>query len=137
MGAAMSFTSTMFGRVAWLLARRLGGVLASVVRRVPSRIWLSIFLATCGVALGHDQPDDEIADYVMTDWMLITAFFGFMIPALLVTGIAWRRGYFYDLEGEVKTFWLVAEPDYETPPWAWEQIPDWARDHTPEKGGAP
>jgi hypothetical protein len=106
------------------------------LRRVPVRIWIVMAVAVAGVAFGHDQPEDEIADYVMTDWMLITAFLGFMVPALLVTLIAWRRGFFHDLEGEVKTFWLSPEPDYETPPWAWEEIPDWARRRTPEKGDA-
>ncbi len=89
---------------------------------------LWVFALGSGMAAAHDQPKDAVADFVMTDWMLMTAFFGFMLPALLISLIAWRRGYFSDMEGEVKTFWLTPEPDYETPAWAWEKVPDWARE---------
>ena len=123
MGAAVKLAS-FTARSTWRACRR-------VARTVGVRGLVVLALVLAGLAFGHDQPEDEIADYVMTDWMLMTAFFGFMVPALLVTFIAWRRGYFHDLEGDVKTFWLTPEPDYETPPWAWEELPDWAR----EKGG--
>lgn len=95
------------------------------------RLTMLLFALSGGVAMAHEQPTGGIVDYVMTDWMLMTAFFGFMVPALLISLIAWRRGYFRDMEGEVKTFWLTPEPDYETPAWAWEQVPDWAREDAP------
>lgn len=81
-----------------------------------------------GLAFAHEQPNDPVADFVLADWMLLTSFFGFVLPALLITGIAWKRGLFRDIEGEVKTFWLTPEPDYETPPWAWEEPPEWAKE---------
>lgn len=93
-----------------------------------SRLLMLVPILSGGVAAGHEQPQDTVADFVMTDWMLLTSFFGFMLPALLVLLIAWRRGYLRDLEGEVKTFWLTPEPDYETPAWAWETPPKWARE---------
>ena len=102
--------------------------------RVTPRLGVALSLALLGLALGHEQPEDAVADFVMTDWMLLTAFFGFMIPALLVTFIAWRRGHFNDIEGEVKTFWLTPEADFETPPWAWEEVPAWASERSRARG---
>lgn len=120
-------------RAAHALFRRAHGAL----RRVPLRTWVLAALLAGSVALGHEQPEDEVADFVMTDWMILTGFFGFMIPALLVTLLAWRRGFFADMEGDVKTFWLTPEPDYETPPWAWEEAPDWARPPRNVERGSP
>lgn len=90
--------------------------------------WLALLLFF-GLALAHDQPEDPVGDFVMTDWMILTSFFGFMIPALIITVVAWRKGYFHDLEGESKSYFLKEpDPDYETPPSEWETLPDWAQE---------
>lgn len=89
-------------------------------------------LLWAGFALAHEQPSGGVADWVMTDWMLLTAFFGFMLPALLVTFVAWRRGALHHLEGAAKTAWMATpEPDFDTSPWAWEELPEWAREARP------
>lgn len=83
--------------------------------------------ASLGLALAHEQPDDPVANWVLTDWMILVFLVGFLLPALIALVVAWRRGLFEDIEGPVKTFWLTPEPDFETPPWAWEEPPEWAR----------
>lgn len=93
---------------------------------------LSLAPLLTGAALAHEQPTGGVSDWVMTDWMLLTAFFGFMLPALLVTLIAWRRGVLSNLEGAAKTEWMATpEPDFDTSPWAWEELPAWAGEARP------
>ena len=98
------------------------------MKRLPYLISLTLFASQfVNSVLAHDQPDDPVADFVMTDWMILSSLFGFVIPALLVSVVAWRRGYFRNLEGEAKTYFLTPESDFETSPWDWEHPPAWAK----------
>jgi hypothetical protein len=89
------------------------------MRRVLVSAWLAAvaLMALPGVALAHDQPENEQAKWVMADWMM-DAFFLFAGLALVGFLIAWKAGHFHNLEQAARIPLMIEEEDYYSPAWA-------------------
>ena len=81
-------------------------------------------LATPGVALAHDAPENDQSKWVMADWMM-DAFFLFAGLALLAFIVAWKAGHFHNLEQAARIPLMIDEEDYYTPEWALDEE-EWA-----------
>jgi hypothetical protein len=87
-------------------------------------IALLLLLATPGVALAHDAPENSQSKWVMADWM-IDVFFLFSGLAFIAFLAAWKAGHFHELERHASIPLLVEEEDYYTPDWALDEE-EWA-----------
>src|SRR2546430_17541508 len=79
-----------------------------------------LLLATPGVALAHDAPENAQSKWVMADWMIDT-FFIFSGLAFVAFLAAWKAGHFHEVESHAGIALLVEEEDYYTPEWALEE----------------
>jgi heme/copper-type cytochrome/quinol oxidase subunit 2 len=79
-----------------------------------------LLLATPGVALAHDAPENDQSKWVMADWM-IDVFFVFAGVAFIAFLAAWKAGHFHELESHAGIALLVEEEDYYTPEWALDE----------------
>ena len=79
-----------------------------------------LLLATPGVALAHDAPENAQSKWVMADWMIDT-FFVFSGIAFIAFLAAWKAGHFHELESHAGIALLVEEEDYYTPDWALDE----------------
>jgi len=70
-------------------------------------------------AYAHEQPEGDVAAWLMADWMLLS-FLVFFFGALVAFVVAVRRGQFRDLEAAKYHLLTIDEPDYYTPAWARE-----------------
>lgn len=85
---------------------------------------LVLLLATPGVALAHDAPENSQSKWVMADWMMDT-FFIFSGVAFVAFLVVWKTGHFHELDSHAGIPLLVDEEDYYTPEWALEEE-EWA-----------
>jgi hypothetical protein len=96
------------------------------VRRFAG-IWLLVTLVCLtwpALALAHDQPETKQSKWVMADWMIDT-FFIFGGLAFVAFLAAWKAGHFQDLDRVGSLPLYVAEEDYYTPEWAYDEE-EWA-----------
>jgi hypothetical protein len=84
---------------------------------VTASIAAGALMAFPGLALAHDQPENEQAKWVMADWMM-DAFFLFAGLALIGFLIAWKAGHFHNLEQAARIPLMIEEEDYYSPAWA-------------------
>jgi len=96
------------------------------VRRLAAiGLFLAIVCLTWpAFALAHDQPENKQSKWVMADWMIDT-FFIFGGLAFVAFLAAWKAGHFQDLDQVGALPLYVAEEDYYTPEWAFDEE-EWA-----------
>ena len=89
-------------------------------RLYPLLVVLLLALATPGVALAHEAPENNQSKWVMADWMMDT-FFIFSGLAFVAFLAAWKAGHFHEVKSHAGIALLVEEEDYYTPEWALEE----------------
>jgi hypothetical protein len=88
-----------------------------------------VMMTFAAPAWSHDQPEGRDASYVMADWMFWT-FVLFGGSSLLGACVAWKLGFFRDMDDQRLVPLYIDEPDYYTPEWALD--PDDPADAMPD-----
>jgi hypothetical protein len=81
---------------------------------------LAISLLVPAAASAHDAPENDQSKWVMADWML-DMFFILAGVALVGFVITWKLGHFHNLAEAARVPLTVAEEDYYTPEWAYDE----------------